>query len=196
VKNGVVGAVKGTGDIAKVTADTVSSTLSTTFKDAGKVGVSATEAIGHVAGGAIQGAAQVGAHLGDAAKGTLTGVLRGTKHVGTEAMDTIGHTAGAVIHHTAAVGGKLEHAATGLVEGAILSAKGIGVSAEDATSTAAQGREAADKVGSTAVDTVRHAPRRSPASKSCSRHRSKGGWIALIQNTVMRHSGRVLDSPC
>jgi len=59
VKDGVVGAVKGTGEIAKATADTVGSTLSTTLKDAGKVGASATEAIGHVAGGAIDGAAQV-----------------------------------------------------------------------------------------------------------------------------------------
>ncbi len=54
VKNDIVGAAKGTGDIAKVTADTVSSTLSTTLKDAGKVGTSATEAISDVAGGAIR----------------------------------------------------------------------------------------------------------------------------------------------
>jgi hypothetical protein len=157
-KNDIVGAIKGTGDIAKATADTVSGTLSATLKDAGKVGASATEAIGDVAGGAIRGAAHVGAHLGQAAEGTVVGVLHGTKHVGGAAIDTIGHTAGAVIDHTAAVGGNLEHATTGLMAGAIHSAKTIGVSAEDAASAAAHGAlKAADKTGSTALQTVRHA---------------------------------------
>jgi hypothetical protein len=45
-----------------------------------------------------------------------------------------------------------------LVEGAIHSAKGIGVNAEDAASAAAHGAlKAAQKVSSTAVDTVRNA---------------------------------------
>lgn len=158
VKNDIIGAVKGTGDIAKATVDTVSNTLSTTLKDTGKVGASATGAIADVAGGAIRGASHVGAHLGTAAKGTVIGVLRGTRHVGDQAIDTIGHTAGSVIEHTAAVGGDLGHAATGLVEGAIHSAKGISVSGENAASAAAHGAlKAADKVGSTAVETVRHA---------------------------------------
>jgi hypothetical protein len=158
VKNGVVSGIRATGDITKATVDTVSGTLATTLKDAGKVGESAVVAVGHVAGGAVHGATEVGAHLGQSAKGIVVGVLRGTKHVGTQAMDTIGHTAGAVIDKTAEVGGDLGHAATGLVEGAIHSAKELGVSGEQAAAAAAHGAlKAADKVGSTALETVRHA---------------------------------------
>lgn len=157
-RNGIVGAVKRTGNVAEAAMDTVSSTLSTTLNEAGSLGASATEAMGHIVRGAIQGATDAGVHLGYAARGTVLGVLRGTRHVGAEAMETIGHTAEEVIHHTVVVGGKLEHAATGLVEGAIDAAKEIGVSAEDAASAAAHGAlKAADKVGSIAVGTVRHA---------------------------------------
>ena len=158
VRSGIVSGIRTTGDITKATVDTVSGVLTTTLKDAGKVGESAEVAVGHVAGGAVQGAAEIGAHLGQSAKGIVVGVLRGTKHVGTQAMDTIGHTAGAVIHNAAEVGGDLGQAATGLVEGAIHSAKELGVSGEAAAAAAAHGAlKAADKVGTSAVETVRRA---------------------------------------
>jgi hypothetical protein len=158
VRNGIVSGIRTTGDITKATADTVSGVLATTLKDVGKVGGAAEEAVGHVAGGAVHGATEIGAHLGHSAKGIVVGVLRGTKHIGVQAMDTIGHTAGAVIHNAAEVGGDLGHAATGLVEGAVHSAKELGVSGEEAASAAARGAlRAADKVGTSAVETVRHA---------------------------------------
>jgi hypothetical protein len=106
----------------------------------------------------VRGATEVGGNLGHTAKGVVVGVLKGTKHVGAEAIDTIGHTAESMIHHTSEAGGELGHAAVGLVEGAIHSAKDLGVSAEDAASAAAHGAlRGADKVGTKALETVRHA---------------------------------------
>lgn len=103
-------------------------------------------------------AAGIDAHLGDTAIGVVIGVLRGTKRGGVEVMDVIGEIADVVIRDTAQAGGQLEHAATGLVAGAIQAAKEMGVNAEDAASAAAQAvLTAADKVGSTAVETVRRA---------------------------------------
>jgi len=94
VKNGIVAAVKDTGDITKSGGGYRQQDAFHNLKDTGNVAASATKAIGHVAGGAIQGAAQAGEHLGHAAKGIVIGVLHGTKHVGSAAIDTIGHTAG------------------------------------------------------------------------------------------------------
>jgi hypothetical protein len=44
VKNDVVTAIKGTGDVAQAAADTVTKTLGTTIKDVGKTGASVTDA--------------------------------------------------------------------------------------------------------------------------------------------------------
>jgi len=154
-KNGIVTAIKGTGDVAQAAVDTVTKTLSTTAQDAGKTGASVVDATATVAKGVIHGATGVGAHLGHAAKGTVVGVVRATKHTGAEAIDTIGHTARALIHSTAEVGGELGHTATGVVEGAIAAAKEVGIGAEEAASAAAHGAlHAADKVGTTALKTV------------------------------------------
>jgi hypothetical protein len=158
VRDGIIAAIKGTGDIVHATVDTITKMLATTIKDTGKVGTSVTDAIADVASGAIRGAAQIGADLTQAAKGIMVGVLRGTRVAGTEVMDTISHTAHVAIRDTAEVGGDLEAAATGLVQGAIEGAKEMGVSAEDAASAAANGAlKAADKVGAKAVETVRKA---------------------------------------
>jgi hypothetical protein len=73
VKDGVVAAIKGTGDIVQATVDTITKMLSTTIKDTGKVGTSVTDAIADVASGAIRGAAQIGADLTKAAKGIMVG---------------------------------------------------------------------------------------------------------------------------
>ena len=79
VKDKIVAAIKGTGNIVQATMDTVTQILATTIKDTGKVGTSVTDVIANVASGAIRGAVQVGADLGHAAKGIMLGVLRGTK---------------------------------------------------------------------------------------------------------------------
>ncbi|MCU0786590.1 MAG: hypothetical protein MUC91_00115 [Verrucomicrobia bacterium] len=156
VKDKIVAAIKGTGNIVQATVDTVTQTLTTTIKDTAKVGTSAADAVAHVASGAIHGVAQVGADLTQAAQGIMLGVLRGTKQTGKEALDTISHTAQIAIRDTAKVGGDVGAAATGLVVGAIEGAKEIGVSAEDAA--AADGAmKAAGKIGKTAVETVRKA---------------------------------------
>ena len=158
VKDQIVAAIKGTGNIVQATVDSVTQILATTIKDTGKVGTSVTDVIANVASGAIRGAVQVGADLGHAAKGIMLGVLRGTKQAGTAVLDTISHTAHVAIRDTAEVGGDVGAAATGLVEGAIEGAKELGVSAEDAAAAAADGAlKAAGEVGSTAVDAVRKA---------------------------------------
>jgi hypothetical protein len=158
VKNKIVAAIVGTGDIVQAMVDTVAQVLAVTIKDTGKVGTSVTDVIADVASGAIRGAVQVGADLGHAAKGIMVGVLHGTKETGAAVLDTISHTSHAAIRDTAALGGDLEAAATGLVEGAIESAKKLGINAEEAAAAAANGAlKAAGQVGSTAVETVRKA---------------------------------------
>jgi hypothetical protein len=158
VKNNIVAAIVGTGDIVQATVDTVARVLAATIKDTGKVGTSVTDVIADVASGAVRGAVQVGADLGHATKGIMVGVLHGTKETGAAVLDTISHTSHAAIRDTAALGGDLEAAATGLVIGAIEGAKKMGVSAEDAAAAAADGAlKAAGQVGSTAVETVRKA---------------------------------------
>jgi hypothetical protein len=158
VKDQIVAAITGAGDIVEATVGAVSGILVTTFKDTGKAGKAATDAIASVTGGAIHGAAHVGADLGHAAKGIMLGVLRGTKAVSADALDTISHTAHVAIRDTAGVGGDVEAATTGLITGAIEGAKDSGVSAEKAASAAAEGAlKAAGKVGAAAVASVRKA---------------------------------------
>src|SRR5581483_2374627 len=158
VKDKIVAAIKGAGDIVQTTVDTVAQILGTTIKDTGNVGTAITDGISHVVSGAIRGAVQVGADLGRAAKGIMLGILRGTKEAGAEALDTIRHTAHVAIRDTAEVGGDVEAAATGLVAGAVEGAKELGVSAEDAAAAAAAGAlNAAGEIGSAASDAVRKA---------------------------------------
>jgi hypothetical protein len=158
VKNAVVAAIKGTGDVVQATVNAVTQTLTTTIKDTGQVGTSVTDATADVARGAVRAAVKVGADLGNAAQGIMLGVLRGTKATGSVVLDTISHTAQVAIRDTAAVGGDVEVAATGLVRGAIAGAKELGISAEDAAAAAVNGAlKAAGEVGSTALQTVRRA---------------------------------------
>ena len=89
VKNGIIGAIKGTGEILNAVIDTVSDVLGNTLTSAGAVGSAATGAVSEVARGVIQGTSQVGGDLGQAAKGMIVGMLRGTKEVGGEALHTV-----------------------------------------------------------------------------------------------------------
>ena len=158
VKQDVVAAVKGTGDIAKAVLDTIAATFSTALRDTAHVGVAGTEAITHIAGGVIHGATEVGGDVGAAARGAVIGILRGTKATGAEAVTTISHTASSVIKHTSEVGGDLGAAATGLVEGAIHSARDVGLTGEEAASAAGTAAvEAANKLGTAAGNSVRGA---------------------------------------
>ena len=117
VKDQIVAAIKGTGNIVQATVDTVAQILATTIKDTGKVGTSVTDVIASVASGAIRGAAHIDADLGHVAKGIMIGVLRGTKDAGTEVLKTISHTAHVAIQDTAAVGGDLKPQPPGLSKG-------------------------------------------------------------------------------
>ena len=67
-KDGVVGALKGTGDIAKTTADAVSSTLSTTLKDVG-LGVAVGAGLARRAAGWSRPPSAAGAGAGRARVG-------------------------------------------------------------------------------------------------------------------------------
>jgi hypothetical protein len=89
VKEQIVSAIKGTGDIVNAVVDTVSGTLTNTIKGAGAVATSLIGVLSETARASIQGVAQVGGDIGAAAKGTTIGALRDTKETSTEALDTI-----------------------------------------------------------------------------------------------------------
>lgn len=93
VKKDIVGTVEGAGDIAKATVDTVGSTLSTTLKDAGKVGASATGAVAHVASSTIHGAKDVVVGGEKAVSAAGQGALKAVDKVGSAAVDTASHAA-------------------------------------------------------------------------------------------------------
>ena len=157
VKDKIIAAIVGTGDIFQATTDTVAQILAAANKDT-KLGMSVSDVIADVSSGAVRGAVQVGADVGYAAKGIMMGMLRGTKETGTAVLETISRTSNAAIRDTAALGGDLEAAATGLVVGAIEGTTQMGVSVEEAGAAAADGAlKGAGQVGSTAVDTVRKA---------------------------------------
>ena len=73
VKDKIVAAIKGTGNVVQATVDSVAQILATTIKDTGKVGTSVTDVIADVASGAIRGAVQVGADLGMPPRGSCLG---------------------------------------------------------------------------------------------------------------------------
>ena len=158
VKDRILAAVKGTGDIAQATVDTITQTLATAIRAPGRVDPAVTAALGDVASGAVHGAAEVGGDLGQPTRGIMLGVLRGSQGEGVQLLDTIRHTAHVAIWDTADVVGDLEAAATGLVAGAIDGAKELGIAIEQAAAAAADGAlKAAGQVGSPAVSAVRKA---------------------------------------
>jgi hypothetical protein len=156
VKDKIVAALKGTGDLVQATAETASQIPAITIMDTRQVGNSVTEAIANVASRLVRGAVRIGADLEYAAKGIMVGVLRGTNEAGTEVLNTISHAAQVTIRDTVAAGADVGAAATGLVAGAIQGAGELGISAENAAAAAAAGAlKAAGEVGSTVFDTVR-----------------------------------------
>jgi hypothetical protein len=152
----IVAAIRGSRDIMQAIVGTVTELFTETMKDTGRAGASLTDVVTGVAGGVVRGVSQLNADLGHAGQGLMLGMLRGTKEVGAEGISTIRETAAAVIHATASVGGNLQQAATGLIQGAIQGAKEVDVASEVAVRVAAEGAlKAAEKLGSTAVKTVR-----------------------------------------
>lgn len=59
VKNTIVAAIKGTGEIVNAVTETVSGSLVTALKSTGSVGNALTEAVADVTRGVIQGTTQV-----------------------------------------------------------------------------------------------------------------------------------------
>src|SRR3989442_13641528 len=78
VKDGVVGTIKGTGDVAKAVVDTVSGTLTHPIKGTSAGGRSLIEAVSDVGRAASRGPVAVGADVGPAAKGAALGPPAGT----------------------------------------------------------------------------------------------------------------------
>src|SRR5436190_14019959 len=58
VKNGIVGSIRGTGEVVNAVVDTVSGTLVNTIKGTGAVGTAPTSTVSDVLRGAIQGTTQ------------------------------------------------------------------------------------------------------------------------------------------
>src|SRR5437588_6607660 len=73
VKDGVVGSIKGSGDVVKAVVDTVSGTLTHTIKGTSAVGTSLIDAVSDVGRAAIRGVTDVGGDVGSAAKGAVVG---------------------------------------------------------------------------------------------------------------------------
>lgn len=87
VKDGVIDAIRGAGEITDAVVDTGASSLVNAIQKTSDVGVALIATASQVVRGAIQGTAEVGGALGSAAKGAMIGVLRGTKEVGAESLD-------------------------------------------------------------------------------------------------------------
>jgi mannose/fructose/N-acetylgalactosamine-specific phosphotransferase system component IID len=71
IKDGVIGTISGTGDVASAVVDTVSGTLTHTINGTSAVGTSLIEAVSDVGRAAIRGASGVGGDVGAAAKGAV-----------------------------------------------------------------------------------------------------------------------------
>jgi hypothetical protein len=156
IKDGIVHAIRDTGNAYTAAVDTVSVAVRNTLAAARRAGSSAVGAVTHVALGAIRGALEIGTNLTHVGRGIVVGVLHGSGHRGEASLRTISHTARTVLHHTAMTGSDVTGATTGLVEGAIESALDCGLDAGQAASAAAQGAlEGAEEVSFAASEQVR-----------------------------------------
>src|SRR5579862_71529 len=104
IKDGIVEAMKSSGDVYTAAVDTVSLAVQCSLAAAKRAGSSSVGAVTYVALGAIRGALDFESDLGEACKGILVGVLLGTRERGDAALRTISHAARTVIHHTATTG--------------------------------------------------------------------------------------------
>ena len=158
IKDGIVNAIRSSGNVYTAAVDTVSLAVRNALAAARRAGSSAVGAVTYVALGAIRGALEFGNDLGEACKGIMVGVLLGTRERGDAAFRTISHTARTVIHHTAITGSDVATATQGLVIGAMQCAKDSQENMTAAASAAAQGAlEGADEVGFAAAEQVRMA---------------------------------------
>jgi len=158
IKDGIVSAIRDSGNVYTAAVDTVSLAVQNALAAAKRAGSSAVGAVTYVALGATRGALEYGSDLGEACKGIMVGVLLGAGDHGDAAFRTISHTARTVIHHTGMTGSDVKEATEGLVLGAIQYAKESREDATAAASAAAQGAfEGADEVGFAAAEQVRTA---------------------------------------
>jgi len=98
-----------------------------------------------------------GMEIMERVKDDIIAAVQGAGDVAQATMDTISRTARIAIRDTAEVGGDIGATAIDLVTGSIEAAKELGVSAEDAAAAAAHGAlKAAEQLGSTALEVVRH----------------------------------------
>jgi len=158
IKDGIVNAIRNSGNVYTAAVDTVSLAVQNALSAAKRAGSSAVGAVTYVALGATRGALEYGSALGEACKGIMVGVLLGTQERGNAAFRSISHTARTVIHHTAMTGSDVKEATEGLVLGAIQCAKESREDVTAAASAAAQGAfEGADEVSFAAAEQVRTA---------------------------------------
>ncbi len=158
IKDGIVNAIRNSGDVYTATVNTVSPAVQNTLAASKRAGSSAVGAVTCVALGAVRGALECGIDLTEACKGIVVGVLSGSRDRGEAALRTISHTARTVVHHTAITGSDVGAATAGLVEGAIRSARDSGGDLPRTASAAAQGAlEGAEEVGFAAAEQVRGA---------------------------------------
>jgi hypothetical protein len=158
IKDGIVNAIRSTGDVYTSAVDTVSLAVQDALAAAKRAGSSAVGAVTYVALGSIRGALEFGSELEEACKGIMVGVLLGTRDRGDAAQRTISHTARTVIHLTAITGSDVMAATEGLVIGAIQWANDSREDVTAAASAAAQGAlEGADEVSFAAAEQVRMA---------------------------------------
>jgi hypothetical protein len=75
VKDGLVGTIRGAGEVANAVTDVVSGTLVHAIKGTGAVGAALTGAVSDVVRGGVQGVTQIGGDVGEASKGALIGLL-------------------------------------------------------------------------------------------------------------------------
>src|SRR5882672_10968878 len=82
LKDGIVHAIEGTGDVTGAVVGTISKTVAKTIEDLGGVATSLMHATAEVVQGAVEAVMDVGGDRGAAAKGIVIGVLRGSKEAG------------------------------------------------------------------------------------------------------------------
>lgn len=156
MKEGLVGSLKGLGEIEAGIASLVRGTVTDSMKLASDT---VTMGVGFTADlmkGAIKATEEVGTGLTLGAKSVTKGLITGAGDVGGD-MVTVAHkTVGGVVKGAVEVGGDIAGVAVEAVKGTADAAKEIGASAEDMAEVMVSGAvDAAGTIGMTAVKAAR-----------------------------------------
>src|SRR5437773_782515 len=92
VKDRIVHAIEGTGDVTGAMVNTISKTVAKTIEGLGGIATSLVRSSADVIQGTIQAVMDVGGDVGAAAKGTAVGELRGARQAGAATLQTISQT--------------------------------------------------------------------------------------------------------